>query len=206
MAVDSSALNWIECVLEGHTPAVSVLNSASFPVPIYPASLPLNVHMLLLMWWGELHGSHGQLGQSFQFHSHVNLLFISSPPLLTPLFWLAHPLGLAMQKIFRKYSKPLSLNITLSVVFLLNIAFQCSFFLTVWMDWRPSLSVGGLVLVSVGHKNLGRSHCAVCPDTALDRVPSQEEPWLLFHELKSAISELLLSLSQTWFYSTWNSF
>lgn len=102
-----------------------------------------------------------------------------------------------MQKIFRKYSKPLSLNITLSVVFLLNIAFQCSFFLTVWMDWRPSLSVGGLVLVSVGHKNLGRSHCAVCPDTALDRVPSQEEPWLLFHELKSAISELLLSLSQT---------
>lgn len=180
MAVGSSALNWIECVLERTHTSSLCLKLCLFPCAHLSSVTAFNVHMLLLMWWGGLHGPHGQLGQSFQFHSHVNLLFISSPSLQTPLFWLAHPLGLAMRKIFRKYSKPLSLNITLSVVFLLNIAFQCSFFLTVWMDWRPSLSVGGLVLVSVGHKNLGRSHYAVCPDTALTEFLARKSPGCSF--------------------------
>lgn len=118
------SVHWIEHILEGMHTSNLCLKLCLFPCAHYiQCHWCLNVHMLLLMWWGGLHGLHGQLERSFQFHSHVNLLFIFlPPPLSTPLFWLAYPLGLAMQEIFRKYSKPLSLNITLSVLFLLNIA------------------------------------------------------------------------------------
>lgn len=173
MAVDFSALNWIEHILEGMHTSNLCLKLCLFPCAHYiQCHWCSNVHMLLLMWWGGLHGLRGQLEWSFQFHSHVNLLFIFlPPPLLTPLFWLAHPLGLAMQEIFRKYFKPLSLNITLSVLFLLNIAVPVLLF----PNCRNGLDAFFIPCwSSVGHKKLERSHCAILT-----------QPWTEFLARKS---------------------
>lgn len=76
------SVHWIELNVfwRGHTLAVSVLNSASFPVPIYPVSLPLNVHMLLLMWWGGLQGFRGQSGSRFSFIAMLTTVHFSLPP------------------------------------------------------------------------------------------------------------------------------